>query len=664
MSTCRISLFGLALTLLTGSAGLCQPPHPMPAANFKYAHTAYPTTSYPATTSANSQSEWVSDKGSQLQDTPTDRSVAKNGEAAEKTGTKSGSGGMSSFRKWFSRSSERPSKNSVQQSPITKGTTPAKKDPAPRLVSPPPSASTRASGANLSGGLTQSENSTLSGVAKHQSVLTDPRSSVEPSGGSRSSSRPSSKNSVTAAFGGILPEDPPREDVRKVKTVQATTAKPEKIVTANAITPLSLPSSAAEQAVVKSPVAENPLHRPKIIFQPVAGGVDSRGNAMLRPSVQVAAHDAIPAGADEIQLAQFAAEEGNLPVPPQAQQAPEMVYPVDDEWMPPVVADGECCDCEGGGGFGHHMHGHGLGHGHGQGYAGVGREYVMHAPFFVDTSQPYNNCRIRGDAARNWEFPDRAEYFWSKTPGPKGPRPDLPAEPSVNYQDIAFFIEKGGERFSIGTNIPIRSVDPEVRSCTTGLADMEVTSKIVLIDGCRFQLTQIFSTHLPTGSFRRGTGNGHVSLEPGIAYRYKLNDDTYFHGDLTYLFPVGADPLFSGQFLNYGIALSHVWIDADTYSLIPTIEIDAWTVLDGRQSLPGLANFDPGDPVAMPPIPPSATFEEIDSMGIVNVHPGLRWVCDKGGDCGVKTFGISSGICVTEDSWYEEILRIEFRWNR
>jgi hypothetical protein len=55
--------------------------------------------------------------------------------------------------------------------------------------------------------------------------------------------------------------------------------------------------------------------------------------------------------------------------------------------------------------------------------------------------------------------------------------------------------------------------------------------------------------------------------------------------------------------------------------------------------------------------------EEIDSVSIVNVYPGLRWVCDKGGDCAVKEFGVSLGACVTEDHWYRGILRLEMRWS-
>jgi len=642
MSICRIASIGFSLLLLAGSTGLCQPPQPTTAGNFKYAHTAYPTTSYPPATGVSPQSEWTSDKESQLLSTPADRSAPANGEIANKATSKPSTGGVPSFRKWFSRSAERPSKKLGMPPTASGKSTPATRDRAAALVAPPTNGSARNKSANQQTRELLGENQQLAAPTNGMTSANDhPPSAIS------NNSNDSSPSSVMAAFSGILSEDPLSGSVQ---TVQGSTAKPNQVPSRDGAGPKSLISSGAKQAVATSKSAENPLNRPKIIFQPVAGGVDGRGNALLRPSVQVAEKDANP-GDGEIRLTQFLADD-TLP-PPEIQQAPESAYPINDEWMPPVVAD-DCETCSDGYGSGNFGHGHGLGHRHGRGpgYAGVGREYVMHAPFFIDRSEPYNNCFIRGDAAANWEFPDRAEYFWAKTPDGKGPPDPLDqdrGEPSVNYQDIVFSIERGGERFSVATDIPIRAVDPEFRGATTGLADMEVTSKIVLLDGCRFQLTQLFSTHLPTGSFRRGTGNGHVSLEPGVAYRYKWNELTYIHGDLTYLFPIAADPFFSGQILNYGIGISHVWIDADTYALIPTFEVDAWTVLDGRQTLPGNAN---------------PASEEVDSIGIVNVHPGLRWVCDKGGDCGVKEFGISSGICVTQDSWYEELLRIEFRWSR
>ncbi len=402
----------------------------------------------------------------------------------------------------------------------------------------------------------------------------------------------------------------------------------------------------------------SPLNRPKIIYHPAGTVVDSAGHKLMRPNVHVSADSAATANPSSVQLAQFAAaSEGTLPAP--VNIAPEAAYPIDEQqWMPPMsgIDMGQCENCQGGcngeGGCNGHCDGCGRG-------CGIGSEYVAQAPFFVETSQPFNNCRVRLDLARDLEFPDRSEYFWAKTPGGRGPGVPVGSpsvgETSVNYQDLDFYIEKGTKRMSIGTDLPIRAVDPEIRDDSSGFADMDVKTKVVLMDGKNWQLTQLFNTYLPTGSVHRGTGDGHVSLEPGVAYRWKWSDDTYFHGDLKYLFPIGADPNFSGQVFNYGIGISHVLVDTDTWALIPTLEMECWTFVDGRQSLPGVAAIASD---------PNFGSEEVNTIGIMNLCPGLRWVCDKGCDCGTKEFGISAGIAVTSDHLYEEILRLEFRWSR
>ncbi len=326
----------------------------------------------------------------------------------------------------------------------------------------------------------------------------------------------------------------------------------------------------------------SPLNRPKFIYRPATSVVDNAGRKLIRPEVHVAADSVANPLPTSVQLAQFAAAtEGNLPTP--ANIAPETAYPIDEQqWMPPMAGfeSGACDSCQ-------DHHGHGW---HGRRdccrSGGIGAEHVMQAPFFIQTTQPFNNCRVRLDLAQNLEFPDRSEYFWAKTPGGKGPGPDLPGETSVDYRDLSFYIEKGFKRFSIGTTLPIRDVDPEIRDNSTGFADMDVRTKTVLMDGVNWQLTQLFNTYLPTGTAHHGTGNGHVSLEPGVAYRWKWSDWTYLHGDLKYLFPIGADPDFAGQIFNYGIGISHVWIETDTWALIPTFELEAWTFVDGRQTLP------------------------------------------------------------------------------
>src|SRR5690606_29774048 len=157
---------------------------------------------------------------------------------------------------------------------------------------------------------------------------------------------------------------------------------------------------------------------------------------------------------------------------------------------------------------------------------GLGTERVMHAISFVDTTQPMNNFRMRFDAAYDYQSPDRAEYFWAKIGG-RGPvpNPNVPGAnpaPSVDYQDIRTYMEVGGDKFSVGTDVPIRLVDPDLGYAnTSGLSDINITTKLVFLDGHHWQITNLFRTYIPAGDANRGLGTGHASIEPGFAMRYK-----------------------------------------------------------------------------------------------------------------------------------------------
>jgi hypothetical protein len=488
--------------------------------------------------------------------------------------------------------------------------------------------------------------------------------------------RPESSNPIVSPPNATQPLATPR-DVAPPIVAQRDTLPP--VVSRQPLPPTNHPAMGLPpterpvQATTMIPGAKTQLDRPAIIFRPAIPAVIGRENSLLRPDVrddQRLKSENLPS----LRQAQHH-EHRNLQVPPQTRftpnTQPESDYSnfavVEDEIPPPAAADDsaeyitdeppmqpgypEPCAPQ--------MHSPAsplaefwytlLANLNGPRAvpAGVGPENVMNAPFFIDTTQPLNNCRIRLDAGKNWEFPDRAEYFWAKTPNGLGPQADFnQGEPDVDYQDIRFYIERGSDRFSVGTELPIRSVDPELRLNTTGFADMNLTTKALLLDGKCWQLTQVFRTFFPTGSARRGTGNGHFSLEPGVAARYKWSDITYFHADLSYWFPLGGDLDQAGQILNAGIGVSHVCIDTDTYAVIPTLEIDSATVLDGTQT-----------PPVFNPVP-----IEIDTLSVVTIHPGVRIVCDKGCDCGTKEFGITGGVAVTEDHWYESMIRIEFRW--
>ncbi len=308
------------------------------------------------------------------------------------------------------------------------------------------------------------------------------------------------------------------------------------------------------------------------------------------------------------------------------------------------MADGCGCGPAGGAIHGHHdgtFYGLG-GVEEGPGDPGIGHERVMHALFEIPDSQPYSNMRFRFNAAYDERNPDRADFFWAQIGG-RGPK--LP-ERSVDYQDvIASWEVATGKAFSITTDIPLRFVAPDINPNAGGLGDIALTTKTVLLNGADWQITQYFRTELPTDDPGKGLGNGHVSLEPGFLFRLKWSPETYFHSQLTYWFPLGDNPVYGGQILKYGFGVSHLLYENDTFAAIPTLEFNGWTVLNGAQT-----TF---------PVP---TIQPVDTMGIFNVRPGLRFVRDTGGDLGLFEWGVSGSFALTTNKWYDASWLLEARF--
>ncbi|MAI32775.1 MAG: hypothetical protein CMM07_14010 [Rhodopirellula sp.] len=271
---------------------------------------------------------------------------------------------------------------------------------------------------------------------------------------------------------------------------------------------------------------------------------------------------------------------------------------------------------------------------------GVGRERLPFALFEIDPTQPFNNLRLRFDAAYGLDHPYRAEYFWSKPP--KGPSVD--GSEVVDYQQIRFQFEMGGPRMTVGTEIPLVFVDPETVGNVAGLGDLMLTTKTLMADGEQWQLMQVLRTQMATGSSKSGRGNGHVSMEPGLVARYKYNENLLIHSELKLWFPIGGDPDVSGEILRWGMGAASVFYDTDSFALIPTFEFVAWTVLSGQQ-------YEGTDLV------------RLDGETILNFYPGLRIVSDTSGDFGLFELGINGGASVSSMHWYRTMMRLELRWS-
>lgn len=274
--------------------------------------------------------------------------------------------------------------------------------------------------------------------------------------------------------------------------------------------------------------------------------------------------------------------------------------------------------------------------------SGIGRERLAFAPFEIEGSQPFSNFRIRNATSFNRPFPDRAGYFWAK--GVTGTGPKLPERSVDNYQ-LRLLTESGGDSFSLGTEIPFSWVDPEVNKNHTGIGDLTLTTKTVMIDGDEWQITQLFRTQFNTGSASMGLGTGRIALEPGFAFRYRWSDITYLYADVKYWVPMGGDPVHTGQVLSYGLGVGHLLWESDKLAVIPTFEVVTYSILNG------LKTTSTGIPVPT------------DGEHVVNFVPGVRIAQERFSDLGLFEFGISGGWSVTNSQLYESILRIDVRFS-
>jgi hypothetical protein len=271
---------------------------------------------------------------------------------------------------------------------------------------------------------------------------------------------------------------------------------------------------------------------------------------------------------------------------------------------------------------------------------GIGQERVALAGFEIDASQPFNHVRVRYDAVYGLPFPDRAEWFWAKSG--KGPES---AGDVVNYQDFRVYSEVGSRLISAIVEYPLRSLDPEINGNTTGFGDMVVGNKAVIVDGRYWQITQVFRTYINTGAHQKGLGTGHVSLEPGVLARYKWTDRTYLHGEFKFLFPVGADPNFSGQVLRTGVGWSHLGYETDTFAVLHSTELVVYSFLGGLKTV----------------APPDITTG-VDGENFATWLYGMRFVLGPAGDLGLFEVGVNGGLGIGTD-WYDGLGRLELRWS-
>jgi hypothetical protein len=292
---------------------------------------------------------------------------------------------------------------------------------------------------------------------------------------------------------------------------------------------------------------------------------------------------------------------------------------------------------------------------------------VADSSFFVDSARPVTQMKLRWDSGFDLKDPDRAEFYWARegvnqqaipvcgnTGGfGKGPK-CIPS--TIDYESLTLVMEAAAGPAGIVIETPYEHYDPNIGAANalvsgsnccpvSGFEDIKIATKAMLLDCELMQLTFQFKTYIPSGSFGKGLGTGHVSLEPSLLYTVRVSPETYVQGQLSYWIPLGGDSVYESDIFHCHMSLNHVlWCPCPGVKVVGTAEINEWSVCYGEYTIPDFGLN--GKPVA-------GSAEAT----MVSAGPGIRaFFCDK------IDLGVGTAFALTGNHWEEELIRAEFRW--
>jgi hypothetical protein len=225
-----------------------------------------------------------------------------------------------------------------------------------------------------------------------------------------------------------------------------------------------------------------------------------------------------------------------------------------------------------------------------------------------------------------------------------------------------------GQNFSIFGDLPFRWVHfgPSLENDATGIpennnpngvSDIGFGFKYALIaDTNQRYVTMQLTTTAPTGDPGLGLGLGCWTIEPAVLLYQRLTDRTVAQGQLSYWIPISGGP-GAGNVLTYGAGLSYDLIQRPNFRFTPVLEAVGWTVIGGTEANPGPGIF---ASTPNPPVPAgvdtSHDFVSATGDTIVNLKFGARTYF------GASDLYIGYGHCVTGSRWYNDIVRVEYRF--
>jgi len=284
---------------------------------------------------------------------------------------------------------------------------------------------------------------------------------------------------------------------------------------------------------------------------------------------------------------------------------------------------------------------------------------------YIDNAIVGSEVRIRFDADFNDAFPDRAEFVYAKCgcfrypppadPNAPGPGPGIPK--NVNFQVLSFMGEYAvNRRFSAFVEIPFRWIQPQGVAAGSptpapafpngaGISDVQAGLKFAMLASSRHYLTAQLLSYFPSGDSRSGLGTNHYSVEPALLYYQRLSERFEVEGELGGWLPIGgssgrgtgSSQGFAGNLFFYGIGPSYRLINGERFRLAPVIELVGWSVTGGQQT---------------------GTPSSASGINIVNLKIGARM-----GFGGHSSLYVGYGKALTSADWYDQIVRVEYRYS-
>jgi hypothetical protein len=291
---------------------------------------------------------------------------------------------------------------------------------------------------------------------------------------------------------------------------------------------------------------------------------------------------------------------------------------------------------------------------------------------YIDEAIVESQVRVRFDAAFHDHAPDRAEFFYgqcscisSTAPGPNA----LVA--NLNFQQLYMYAEYApAKRFSFFAHVPIRWIQPlsvplpGVPPLTNeaGLSDVATGFKFAALASDNHYLTFQFQGYFPTGNSSKGLGTNHYSFEPAMLYYQRVSDRIALEAQVGDFHPIGGSycpnpscnsstatshgPSFAGDVVFYGVGPSYVLYRGENVRIAPVIELVGWRVLGG---------FVTDNLSATGPVQQAVSA---DGINIVNLKAGARTTIGSH-----SSFYIGYGHQLTHAWWYQQIVRVEYRYS-